>query len=101
MSPMESARDWLRETDDGVVVTVLVRPRSRPSVRSGQNALMISVAGAPVEGRATEEARRALAGALRVPPSRVELLGGSRSRTKRFKVVGVTRLDAERLLRTG
>jgi hypothetical protein len=55
--------------------------------------IVIRVRAAPADGRATEEARRALAKALGVPPSRVTLLRGRRSRDKTFEVAGMTRAE--------
>ena len=49
----------------------------------------IRVAEAPVDGRATEAARRALAAALGVPPGSVALTTGWRARTKHFRVGGL------------
>jgi len=59
-----------------------------------EDELVISVAAPPAGGRATEEARRSLAGALGVPPSTVALRAGARSRVKLFVVSG---LDAEQV----
>ena len=56
--------------------------------------LVIRVAAAPEKGRATEHARRALAEALDVAPSRIELRSGPKSRRKTFSVEGITPLDA-------
>jgi len=58
---------------EGVLVPVRVRPRFRPDLRVVSGQLTISVAAPAIEGRATEEARRALAGLLRVPAGRVTL----------------------------
>jgi uncharacterized protein YggU (UPF0235/DUF167 family) len=55
--------------------------------------IVIRVRAAPADGRATEEARRTLAGALRMPASRVTLLRGRRSRDKVFEVAGMTRAE--------
>ncbi len=79
----------------GVLVEVRVRPRSRPGWEIDPSGLLIGVAAAPVGGSATEEARRALAKALGVAPSRVSLHRGARSRRKVFAVSGVD-LDAAR-----
>jgi uncharacterized protein YggU (UPF0235/DUF167 family) len=51
--------------------------------------VVVRVRSAPEARRATEEARRALAGALNVAPSRVRLRSGARSRTKTFEVDGM------------
>jgi uncharacterized protein YggU (UPF0235/DUF167 family) len=53
------------------------------------DALKVRVTAAPVDGRATEAARVALADALGVPPSAVVLVAGERSRLKRFRVDGL------------
>jgi uncharacterized protein YggU (UPF0235/DUF167 family) len=47
-----------------------------------------------VDGRATEEARRALAEALGVAPSRVRLRSGAAARDKVFEVDGTTAEEA-------
>ncbi len=61
----------------------------------------IRVRAAPEGGRATEEARRALAEALAVPSSAVRLRSGATSRTKVFEVEGLTPEEARRRLQTG
>ena len=76
-------------------VTVRVVPRARrPGVEAGPDGVVVRVRAAPEGGRATEEARLALAGALGIPKSRVSLRAGARSRTKVFEVRG---LDVEGL----
>ena len=68
-------------------VTVRVIPRSdRGAVEAGDDVVVVRVRSAPERGRATEEARRLLAGVLRVPVSHVTLRVGARSRTKIFEV---------------
>jgi uncharacterized protein YggU (UPF0235/DUF167 family) len=90
----------VRERDGTVTVSVRVRPRSRPSVSLEQDGLVISVAAPPERGRATEEARRALAEALGLPPSAVALRTGAAVRQKVFSVTGVQAAEARsRLLR--
>ncbi len=77
-------------------VTVRVRPRSgRVSVEATGEGVVVRVRASPEGGRATEEALRALADALGVPPSRVSLRTGARSRTKVFDVEGLTRAEIE------
>ena len=81
-------------------VTVRVVPRSgRTAVETAPAGITIRVRAAPEAGRATEEARRALAAALGVAASRVRLLTGSRSRTKVFEVDGLTGDDLQVRLR--
>lgn len=70
------------------MVSVRVVPRSgRTSVEDdGEGGLVIHVRAAPASGRATDEARRALAEHLGVAPSRVSLRLGARSRRKLFEI---------------
>lgn len=81
-------------------VTVRVVPRSgRSAVEMGPAGVLVRVRAAPEGGRATEEARRALAGALGVPPSSVRLRTGARSRTKVFEVDEMSSADLAMRLR--
>jgi uncharacterized protein (TIGR00251 family) len=76
--------------ESGVIVAVHVQPRAGVTAVRGQHgdALRIRVAAPPVDGRATEEARRALAAALDVSPASITLVSGEKSRLKRFLVSG-------------
>jgi uncharacterized protein len=88
----------VREHGEAVVVSLRVRPRSRPGVGLTDGGLVIRVAAAPEKGRATEEGRRSLAQALGVPTSAVTLRSGAASRSKTFTVSGITAVEARRRL---
>ena len=80
-------------------LSVRVTPRSsRPGVEVAQAGVVVRVASAPVEGAATEEARRLIAAALGVPASAVSLRSGARSRAKVFVVRGLERDEMVRRL---
>jgi uncharacterized protein len=82
------------------LVTVRVVPRSsRTSVEMDERGIVVRVPAPPEAGRATEAARRALAGALGVPADATLLRRGARSRTKVFEVAGIDQIDAEVRLR--
>ena len=67
------------------ILVVRVTPKSRSTdVRITDDVVRVRVAAAPEDGRATEAARRALASALGLPRTAVELEAGTTSRTKRF-----------------
>ncbi len=85
-----AAAQAVRPGADGVLVQVRVTPRSRPGWSVAGDRLVVRVAAAPVEGAATDEARRAVATVLGVAPGRVVLHRGARSRTKVFAVDGVS-----------
>lgn len=90
---------WARPTPDGCTVTARVVPRSpRTGVEAGEERVVVRVRAAPERGRATDEAGRALARALRVAPSRVALRSGARRREKVFSVAGISAREAERRL---
>lgn len=90
---------WARPGPDGCTVTVRVVPRSpRTGVEAGDERVVVRVRAAPERGRATEEASRRLAEALRVASSRVALRSGARSREKVFSVAGLTAREATRRL---
>ena len=82
-SPVERWYTWCVAT-----YSVRVVPRSgRTAVEVGDDgALTIRVRAVPEGGRATDEARRALAAHLGVPAGSVRLRSGARSRTKMFEV---------------
>jgi uncharacterized protein YggU (UPF0235/DUF167 family) len=74
-------------------VHVHVLPRSGRTEIVGRHgdALKVRVAAAPVDGRATEAARIAVADALGVAPAAVTVISGEHSRLKRMRVDGLDR----------
>jgi uncharacterized protein YggU (UPF0235/DUF167 family) len=81
----------IRSAGEIVLVGLRVRPGARPGMELTEGGLVIRVAAPPEKGRATEEARRALASALEVAPSLVSLRSGAAARRKVF---AVERVDA-------
>lgn len=83
-----------RVTADGVRVAVRVQPKSRrPGLAGAAPAvdgmrLRIGVSEPPEDGRASQAACAALARALHVPASAVQLLHGAASREKTLHVSG-------------
>ena len=77
---------------DVATLTVRVVPRSsQPGVtRDRGGEVVVRVTSPPADGRATEEARRLLAGAVGVARSAVTLRLGARSRSKTFDVGGLS-----------
>ena len=64
-------------------------------MEAGPERVLVRVRAAPEGGRATDEARRALARVLGVPASRVRLRAGARQRIKVFEVDGMSSVDIE------
>jgi uncharacterized protein (TIGR00251 family) len=84
---------------DGVGFHIHVTPRARTrSVGPVHgDALRVSVSAPPVEGRANKACVEALAEALDVPKSAVEIDPGARNRRKRVRVAGDPDALASRL----
>lgn len=81
-------------------VTVRVVPRAgRTSVVLQERGIVVRVRAAPEDGRATEEARRALAEALGMPAASIRLRLGARAREKVFDVEGLDQAGARMRLR--
>lgn len=82
----------LSERDGAVVFSVRVQPRASRDEVGGewQGALKVRLTAPPVDDKANEALRRLLAERLNVPLSAVSILAGSRGRTKRVAITGVT-----------
>ena len=88
---------WLREDDGGVTFRVHVQPRAAKNRIQGihDEALKLSLTAPPVEGAANRLLRDFLAGLLKCPKNRVEVIAGHKSRRKTVHVEG---LDGPQLL---
>ena len=81
------------------VLVVRVTPKSRSTdVRITEGMVQVRVTAAPEDGRATEAARRALASALGLRRTAVELEAGATSRIKRFRIDGLNEATARQRL---
>jgi uncharacterized protein (TIGR00251 family) len=84
---------------DGVGFWIHVTPRARRESVAGLHgdALRVSVKAPPVEGKANEACARAMAEALEVPRSSVQIDPGARGRRKRVDISGEPETLLERL----
>jgi uncharacterized protein (TIGR00251 family) len=79
------------ERDGVLTVDVVVQPRaSREGIALMGERLKISVNAPPVDGEANAAVIRALAEALHVPRSAIEIARGDTSRRKTVRIRGVT-----------
>src|SRR5262245_50656417 len=80
---------------EGVVLPVRAQPRARkPGIAGEQGgALKVAVSATPEDGRANHALVDALAEALGVRRSQVELLAGATARDKKFLIRGLTRAE--------
>jgi len=81
------------------VLEVWLQPRaSRNQIVGFQDGyLRVRVTAPPRDGEANELLRKVLAGALRVPVSRVEILSGQKARRKRVRVTNALPAALEEL----
>ncbi|MBI2723874.1 MAG: DUF167 domain-containing protein [Chloroflexi bacterium] len=85
----------------------MARLRVRLTPRAGGDALggwrdgvlHVRVAAPPADGRANDALLRLVAAATGVPPSRVTLVSGARSRVKLIEITGLSEDDVARRLR--
>lgn len=86
----------LADHAEGVVVPVRAQPRARKAGVQGEQAgaLKLAVTAPPTDGKANEALVAALAAALGVRRSSVELLSGPTSRDKKFLVRGLGKAEA-------
>ena len=97
------AGSWLRESPEGVVLTLKVIPRSSVNAVAGpqSDALKLKVTAPPVDSAANAEVVRFLAEVLEVPRGAVQLLRGATSRHKQVRVVGLTAAQVRQRLGQG
>jgi uncharacterized protein (TIGR00251 family) len=82
----------IAEQDGAVTFAVRVQPRASRNEIVGEynDALKVRLTAPPMDDRANEALQKLLASRLKVPPSAVRIASGSRSRTKRVEIRGVT-----------
>jgi uncharacterized protein (TIGR00251 family) len=90
---------WFKTTQEGVILTVRVVPRSSRNKVDGlmDDALKVRLQAPPVEGKANDTLVEFLAKTLRVSPSQITLLSGERARTKILFIRGIDPARVEKL----
>jgi uncharacterized protein len=77
---------------DGAIVALKIIPRAGRTKLAGvrDNALLVRLAAAPVEGAANAALLAFLSDQLQIPRARLEIVTGEKSRSKRVKVRGLS-----------
>ena len=77
---------------DGAIVALKIIPRAGRTMLAGvrNNALLVRLAAAPVEGAANAALLDFLSDQLQIPKARLEIVTGEKSRSKRVKVRGMS-----------
>ncbi len=96
-------RPGLHEHPEGVLVDVVVAPRSQPEGLGGlrDGRWLVRVCAAPVDGAANEAVIAVVARSLRVGKRSVTVVSGQRSKRKRLLVAGVSPAEAGSMLTEG
>ena len=84
--------EWLRETPDGVSLSIKVIPRAGVTKIAGtrEGRLLVRLAAAPVDGAANDALIGFLAALLKLPAKTIHVASGTRSRNKVVMVTGVS-----------
>ncbi|HEY4356247.1 MAG TPA: DUF167 domain-containing protein [Acidobacteriaceae bacterium] len=90
----------LREAPGGCILPVRVHPGAKRDAITGvhDGALKISLTTPPTDGRANEALVAFLSERLGIPRARIELLTGASSRSKAFRIFGMTTVEVEEKL---
>ena len=90
----------ISEKDGSAVFSIRVKPGGKRNEVIGvhDGALKLSVTAPPVEGKANRAVTKFIAGVLGVAPSRVNIISGESSRTKRVKIEGLTAQEVKKLI---
>ena len=91
---------WLCASSDGVLLTLHIQPGAKKTEAVGLHgdALKIRLAAPPVDGKANDALIDFLAKTLGTPKSRLTLVSGQASRSKRVAVAGITVVEVDRKL---
>ena len=93
---------WLHSENNGeaVLLSLHIQPGAKKTAVVGLHgeALKIRLAAPPVDGKANQALVEFLAASLMVTKSRIDLVSGVSSRTKRIRITGVTAAAVRRSL---
>ena len=80
--------EFFRTTDKGVVVSIVVQPRSSKTMIAGihNNALKVKLTSPPVDGEANKTLIKFLSKLFKVPKSALEIIKGETSRSKQVLI---------------
>ena len=91
----------IRDTPSGVELDVRVIPRARKTSLDGvrDDALLMRVAAAPLDGAANDTIIEYFANVLRLPRRAVRVVSGQRARKKRIAIEGLSADRVRELIR--
>jgi uncharacterized protein (TIGR00251 family) len=90
---------FLKKTESGVILSVLIKPRSRRNLIEGVNPeglLKICIVDPPVKGAANKGLVKLLSRSLGIPKSRLTIISGETSSRKRVLIQDLSMEDTQR-----
>jgi len=93
----------ISEKDGSAVFSVRVKPGGKKNEVIGvhDGALKLSVTAQPIEGKANRAVTKFISQLLGIAPSRVSIVSGESSRTKRVKIEGLDAQEVNEILSFG
>jgi len=90
----------ISEKDGSAVFSVRVKPGGKKNEVIGvhDGALKLSVTAPPIEGKANRAVTKFVSQLLGVAPSRVDIISGESSRTKRVRIEGLSAREVKEIL---
>ncbi len=85
----------LQDSGNGVTFAIKVHPRAKKNAITGElgDALKVSLATPPIDGRANEACVEFFAKLLKVPRSSITIASGQTSRNKVIRVAGIPAVE--------
>jgi uncharacterized protein len=83
----------IRERSDGVTIECRITPRASRNAIKGvkEGVLQVALNAPPLEGRANEALTEFISEKLRIPRSRISIIGGEHSRNKVMLIQGTNK----------
>ena len=102
MSRLFEDTEIVKQGEEGVLLTLWVRPRSGKADFGplGERGLEVYLKKAPEKGKANQELIRLFQKVFHIPQSCVKILKGEKSRQKIILLKGMTRSEVEKRLNT-
>jgi uncharacterized protein (TIGR00251 family) len=91
----------VEEKKGDIILNVLIQPKASKAEIVGPQgeSLKIRLTSPPVEGAANEECRSLLSKVLKIPKKKIDIIRGLKSRTKKLRLSGISRVELEKILK--
>jgi len=92
--------NWMKESKDGIILTIRVVPRASKNEISGElgDAIKIRLQAPPVEGKANKALIQFLSDALNIQWNRISILSGDTGRNKRVLIRGISAEELQKVI---